>query len=85
MNDIEWYSEWQRLVQRVTISGTASDNGWQQMTQRMIASEFDYINREIEDIYFQYNTLLLKHVKLFIFEKYNECKTKHLFLIKKVQ
>ena len=55
------------------------------MTQRMIASEFDYINREIEDIYFQYNTLLLKHVKLFIFEKYNECKTKHPFLIKKVQ
>ena len=27
---------------------------------------------------------LLKHVKLIIFENYNECKTKHLFLIKKV-
>ena len=26
---------------------------------------------------------LLKHVKLIIFENYNECKTKHLFLIKK--
>ena len=27
---------------------------------------------------------LLKHVKLIIFENYNECKTKHFFLIKKV-
>ena len=27
---------------------------------------------------------LLKHVKLIIFENYNKCKTKHLFLIKKV-
>ena len=27
---------------------------------------------------------LLKDVKLIIFENYNECKTKHLFLIKKV-
>ena len=27
---------------------------------------------------------LLKHVKLIVFDNYNECKTKHLFLIKKV-
>ena len=27
---------------------------------------------------------LLKHVTLIVFENYNECKTKHLFLIKKV-
>ena len=26
---------------------------------------------------------LLKHVKLIVFENYNECKTNHLFLIKK--
>ena len=26
---------------------------------------------------------LLKHVKLIILENFNECKTKHLFLIKK--
>ena len=32
------------------------------------------------------NTLneLLKQVKLIVFENYNECKTKHMFLIKKV-
>ena len=64
-----------------------------------IHREFDYINREIDDTYFQYNTLcllyissffslsvllkLLKHVKVIIFENYNECKTKDLFLIKK--
>ena len=29
-------------------------------------------------------TITIKHVKLIIFENYNECKTKHLFLIKKV-
>ena len=29
-------------------------------------------------------TVPIKHVKLIIFENYNECKTKHLFLIKKV-
>ena len=58
-----------------------------------------YINREIDDIYFQYNILscissfcfslsvlvkLLKHVKLIFFQSYNECKKKHLFLIKNV-
>ena len=59
---------------------------------------FNYVNRETDDIYFQYNTLclyyvflhffslsvllrLLKHVKVSIFGNYNECKTKHLFLI----
>ena len=29
-------------------------------------------------------TIPIKYVKLIIFENYNECKTKHLFLIKKV-
>ena len=29
-------------------------------------------------------TVPIKHVKLIISENYNECKTKHLFLIKKV-
>ena len=29
-------------------------------------------------------TVPIKHVKLIIFENYNECKTNHLFLIKKV-
>ena len=71
----------------------------------VIHREFDYINREIDDIYFKYNTLCLYYVflrfflhqfcwgyqniisngnYLIIFENYNECKTKHLFLIKKV-
>ena len=58
---------------------------------------FDYINKEIDDTHFQYNTLsllcissffslsvkLLKHVKLIIFYNYHECKTKHLLLTKK--
>ena len=65
-----------------------------------ILLEFDYVNQEIDDINFQYNTLslfyaflhfflllvllkLLKHVKLILFENYNEYKTKHLFLIEK--
>ena len=35
--------------------------------------------------FFRYQFLLklLKHVKLIVFENYNECKAKHLFLIKK--
>ena len=54
--------------------------------------EFDYINLEIDDTCFQYNTLclcyiflhffllsvllkLLKHVRLILFECYNECIT----------
>ena len=28
----EWYNEWQRVVQRVTTSGTTSDNEWQLVT-----------------------------------------------------
>ena len=58
----------------------------------------DIYIREIDDIYFQYkilcvsimyffiffSLLVLKHVKLIAFENYNECETKHLFLIKKI-
>ena len=71
----------------------------------VIHREFDYINREIDDIFFKYNTLCLYYVflhffrhqfcwgyqniinngnYLIIFENYNECKIKHLFLIKKL-
>ena len=32
---------------------------------------------------FNFLLKLLKHVKLIILENFNECKTKHLFLIKK--
>ena len=44
-SDIEWYSEWQRVLQRVTMSGTARDNEWQRVTkndnewQWMVASD----------------------------------------------
>ena len=31
-SDIEWYNEWQRVIQRVTMSGTARENEWQRMT-----------------------------------------------------
>ena len=33
---------------------------------------------------FFFSLLVLKHVKLIAFENYNECETKHLFLIKKI-
>ena len=36
----------------------------------------------ISSIFFSLS--VLKHVKLIVFENYNECKTKHLFLIKKI-
>ena len=32
-----------------------------------IHREFDYINREIDDIYFQYNTLCVEYVFLHFF------------------
>ena len=43
-NDKEWYNKWQRMIQRVTASGIASDNEWQRVRkndnewQRMTAS-----------------------------------------------
>ena len=45
MSDIEWYNEWQWVIQQVTASGTARDNEWQRVTkndnewQRMTASD----------------------------------------------
>ena len=37
-SDNEWYSEWQRVVQRMTTSDTASDNEWYNEWQRVTKS-----------------------------------------------
>ena len=53
-SDNEWYNKWQRVVQWVTTSGTASDNEWQRVTtndnegqrvvQRMTTSDNEWYN-----------------------------------------
>ena len=48
-----------------------------------IYQEFDYINREIDDIYFQYNTLLLKHVKYLFLKIIMNAKQNICFWLKK--
>ena len=40
-SDNEWYNEWQRVVQRVTTSGT-SDNEWQRMTTSGTTSDNEW-------------------------------------------
>ena len=43
----EWYIEWQRVVQRVTTSGTKSDNEWQRMVQRVTTNDNEWVFRPI--------------------------------------
>ena len=41
-SDNEWYSEWQRVVQRMTTSSITSDNERQRLAQRVEASESEW-------------------------------------------
>ena len=54
----EWYIEWQRVVQRVTVndnewqqmttSGAKADNEWQRMTQRVFRLIFSFFRLKEE-------------------------------------
>ena len=43
-SDNEWYIEWQRVVQRVTTSGTTSDNEWQRVVQQVTTNDNVWYN-----------------------------------------